>query len=81
MFDTLLLRPSLHSNTPLHFTTLHSTTLPTLRNTTPHSCKTIKWMNEWEKHKNIICRRKEEVIISKADDNDYDNIHKYAWCT
>ena len=23
MFDTLLLRPSLHCNTPLHFTTLH----------------------------------------------------------
>jgi hypothetical protein len=28
MFDTLLLRPSLHCNTPLHFTTLHPTTLP-----------------------------------------------------
>jgi len=27
MFDTLLLRPSLHCNTPLHFTTLYSTTL------------------------------------------------------
>ena len=27
MFNTLLLRPSLHSNTPLHFTTLHPTTL------------------------------------------------------
>ena len=27
MFDTLLLRPSLHCNTPLHFTTLHATTL------------------------------------------------------
>jgi hypothetical protein len=27
MFDTLLLRQSLHCNTPLHFTTLHSTTL------------------------------------------------------
>ena len=27
MFDTLLLRPSLHCNTPLHFTTLHPTTL------------------------------------------------------
>jgi len=27
MFDTLLLRPSLHYNTPLHFTTLHPTTL------------------------------------------------------
>jgi hypothetical protein len=27
MFDTLLLRPSLHCNTPLHFTTLHLTTL------------------------------------------------------
>ena len=26
-FDTLLLRPSLHCNTPLHFTTLHPTTL------------------------------------------------------
>jgi hypothetical protein len=26
-FDTLLLRPSLHCNTSLHFTTLHSTTL------------------------------------------------------
>jgi len=26
MFDTLLLRPSLHCNTPLHFTTLHPTT-------------------------------------------------------
>jgi len=25
MFDTLLLRPSLHCNTPLHFTTLHRT--------------------------------------------------------
>jgi len=25
MFDTLLLRPSLHCNTPLHFTTLHYT--------------------------------------------------------
>jgi hypothetical protein len=25
MFDTLLLRPSLHFNTPLHFTTLHPT--------------------------------------------------------
>jgi len=23
MFDTLLLRPSLHCNTPLHFTTLY----------------------------------------------------------
>jgi len=28
MFDTLLLRPSLHYNTPLHFTKLHFTTLP-----------------------------------------------------
>jgi len=27
MFDTLLLRPSLHCNTPLHFTTLHTTTI------------------------------------------------------
>jgi hypothetical protein len=27
MFDTLLLRPSLHCNTPLHFTALHPTTL------------------------------------------------------
>jgi hypothetical protein len=27
MFDSLLLRPSLHCNTPLHFTTLHPTTL------------------------------------------------------
>jgi hypothetical protein len=27
MFDTILLRPSLHCNTPLHFTTLHPTTL------------------------------------------------------
>jgi len=27
MFDTLLLRPSLHCNTPPHFTTLHPTTL------------------------------------------------------
>jgi hypothetical protein len=27
MFDTLLLRPSLHCSTPLHFTTLHPTTL------------------------------------------------------
>ena len=27
MFDTLLLRPSLHCNTPLYFTTLHPTTL------------------------------------------------------
>ena len=27
MFDALLLRPSLHCNTPLHFTTLHPTTL------------------------------------------------------
>jgi len=27
MFDTLLLRPSLHCNTSLHFTTLHPTTL------------------------------------------------------
>jgi hypothetical protein len=28
MFDTLFLRPSLHCNTSLHFTTLHPTTLP-----------------------------------------------------
>jgi len=27
MFCTLLIRPSLHCNTPLHFTTLHPTTL------------------------------------------------------
>jgi hypothetical protein len=27
MSDTLLLRPSLHCNTPLHFTTFHPTTL------------------------------------------------------
>ena len=27
IFDTLLLRPSLHCNTPLHFTTPHLTTL------------------------------------------------------
>ena len=27
MFDTLLLRPSLHCNTPLHFITLHYTSL------------------------------------------------------
>ena len=33
MFDTLLLRPSLHCNTPLHFTTLHPTTL---HYTSPH---------------------------------------------
>jgi len=34
MFDTLLLRPSLHCNTPLHFTTLHPTTLHTSPNYT-----------------------------------------------
>jgi hypothetical protein len=33
MFDTLLLRLPLHCNTPLHFTTLHPTTL---RYTSPH---------------------------------------------
>jgi hypothetical protein len=33
MFDTLLLRPSLHCNTPPHFTQLHFTTL---RSTTLH---------------------------------------------
>jgi hypothetical protein len=33
MFDTLLLRPSLHCNTPLHFTTLHPNTL---HYTSPH---------------------------------------------
>jgi hypothetical protein len=33
MFNTLLLRPSLHCYTPLHFTTLHPTTL---RYTSPH---------------------------------------------
>jgi len=38
MFDTLLLRPSLHCNTPLHFTTLHYTSLhfTTLRQITLH---------------------------------------------
>jgi hypothetical protein len=43
MFDTLLLRPSLHCNTPLLFTTFHPTTLhytslhfTTLRPTTLH---------------------------------------------
>ena len=38
MIDTLLLRPSLHCNTPLHFTTLHYTSLhlTTLRPTTLH---------------------------------------------
>ena len=43
MFDTLLLRPSLHCNTPLHFTTLHPTTLhdtpvhfTTLHHTSPN---------------------------------------------
>jgi len=43
MFDTLLLRPSLHCNTPLHFTTLHYTSpnytslyFTTLRYTSPH---------------------------------------------
>ena len=33
MLDTLLLRPSLHCNTSLHFTTLHPTTL---HYTSPH---------------------------------------------
>jgi hypothetical protein len=39
MFDTLLLRPSLHCNTPLHFTALHPTTLhyTSLHFTTLHS--------------------------------------------
>jgi len=38
MFDTLLLRPSLHCNTPLHFTILHPTTLhcTSLHFTQPH---------------------------------------------
>jgi len=43
MFDTLLLRPSLHCNTPLHFTTLRYTSphftqlhFTTLRYTSPH---------------------------------------------
>jgi hypothetical protein len=39
MFDTLLLRPSLHCNTPLHFTTLHSNTplhFATLHHTSPN---------------------------------------------
>jgi hypothetical protein len=36
MFDTLLLRPSLHCNTPLHFTTLHTTTLHYTRYTSPN---------------------------------------------
>jgi hypothetical protein len=34
MFNTLLLRPSLHCNTPLHFITLHPTTLHTSPNYT-----------------------------------------------
>jgi len=33
MFDTLLLRPSLHCNTPLHFTTLHQLHFTTLIDT------------------------------------------------
>jgi len=39
MFGTLLLRPSLHCNTPLHFTTLHPTThhYTSLHFTTLHS--------------------------------------------
>ena len=39
IFDTLLLRPSLHCNTPLHFTTLHPITLhyTSLHFTTFHS--------------------------------------------
>ena len=32
----ILLRPSLHCNTLLHFTTLHSTTIHTLHSTTLH---------------------------------------------
>ena len=48
IFDTLLLRPSQHCNTPLHFTQIHFTTLrytsphfiqlhfTTLRHTSPH---------------------------------------------
>jgi len=37
MFDTLLLRPSLHCNTPLHFTTLHHTSVHfTLHHTSPN---------------------------------------------
>ena len=48
MFDNLLLRPSLHCKSPLHFTTLHPTTLhytsphftqihsATLHHTSPH---------------------------------------------
>ena len=37
MFDTLLLKPSLHCNTPLHFTTLHYTLLHFAKlHTSPH---------------------------------------------
>jgi len=52
MFDTLLLRPSLHCNTPLHFTTLHPTTVhytsqhfTTLHPNTLHytNCRSYEW--------------------------------------
>jgi len=44
MFDTLLLRPSLHCNTPLHFTTLPPTALQytSLHFTTLHYRKHVQ---------------------------------------
>jgi len=56
MLDTLLLVPSLHCNTSLHFTTLHPTTLHyTCRHFTSshlhfssrYCLKMLKYINQW----------------------------------
>jgi len=54
MFDTLLLRPSLHCNTPLHFTTFQPTTLHYARHSTVLISKLIsKIMNPFTALKNF----------------------------
>jgi hypothetical protein len=69
MFDTLLLRPSLHCNAPLHFITLHpspvhytSPHFTTLHPTTLHY--TYRHFTSW---KIILESRTGNVIISEVD--------------
>ena len=69
MFDTLLLRPSLHCNTPLHFTTLRYLISKTLsRHTCLASCVSVRYSPR------VINSDSEPSLSCSADDG-----HKFLW--
>jgi hypothetical protein len=63
MTDTLLLRPSLHCNTPLHFTTLHPTNNITGNRNSSVSTVTVPWAESTKEHR-FDSRQQQHILFS-----------------